>query len=93
MTERPWQLEQAEAWEALRDELVTLEVMEWFYNQNQAHDWFAYWKPLAGRYEPGASCLEAVERDGDELGRASQANAAGAVTQSCRALPPGAAPV
>ncbi len=77
VTERPWQLEQAQAWEALRDELVSLEVMQWFNSNRRAHDWFAYWKPLSGRYEPGVSCLEMVEQEGEQLERALQANHAG----------------
>lgn len=81
LDEYPYQLQQAEDWQALAEVLSDLDFFKYAWDHDRKYEWMGYWRSLSGRHEPGERYLAAIEakvkRDGETEEVASLANLAG----------------
>jgi tetratricopeptide (TPR) repeat protein len=80
LDEYPYQLQQAEDWQALAAALSDLDFLEYAWDNDRKYEWMGYWRSLAGSVEPGA-CYQATldRRIGSEGESESVARSAGIV--------------
>jgi Tfp pilus assembly protein PilF len=62
LDEFPYQLQQAEEWQALSAALSDLDFFEQACDHEREHEWMGYWRSLEGRFEPGACYQAALDR-------------------------------
>ena len=75
LDEYPYQLQQAEQWQALADALSDLDFFEYAWEHDRTYEWIGYWRSLEGRHQPGPCYQSAVEArvDGkDEIQRTAR---------------------
>jgi len=59
LDEYPYQLQQADHWQALSDTLSDLDFFHQAWDHGRQYEWMGYWRSLQGRFEPGA-CYQAA---------------------------------
>ncbi len=62
LDEFPYQLQQAEDWQALAAALSDLDFFEQASDHQREYEWMGYWRSLEGRFEPGACYQAALDR-------------------------------
>ncbi len=62
LDEYPYQLQQAEDWQALSTTLSDLDFLERAQDHDRTYEWMGYWRSLEGRFEPGACYQTALDR-------------------------------
>jgi len=89
--EYPYQLQQAEDWQALGATLSDLDFFEQAWERERKYEWMGYWRALEGRFEPGACYQTALDRrievEGESQAVARSASEVGALLQDMGLYP------
>jgi nephrocystin-3 len=81
LDEYPFQLQQADHWQALSATLSDLDFFNQAWGHERKYEWMGYWRSLQGRFEPGA-CYQAaldqrISSEGESVAVADSATVVG----------------
>jgi nephrocystin-3 len=80
LDEYPYQLQQAEDWQALAATLSDLDFLAFARRHERKYEWMGYWRALEGRFEPGDCYQTALDRRIEDEGESQAvARSAGVV--------------